>query len=770
MCVCVCVCVFVLVLVLASFVASCTPDVFDVDRLEPPEEARSMIFALETSGHLAVEAYALTEASTAIERSFVRRSSAQAEMTALFYRADLDQLGLDPGTVPASTRESSSRPLPTFEAAVVNRLGPSGQTGWTQIASLEGSLAAFRTPDVDFSARCASREGCYADASESPACLTPCPESEIAPVLAPAPLVVECPRGWQLEHRGRFCDPYPEGVLECEEGKFQLPGDRSCQPIGRVCPEPGTWPPDLPESSIERPLLFVNQSAPGSEQDADGSTDRPFHTIGRALEAAATRPNALVVISEGTYAESLVLKGHVSLRGSCVSRTVLQPDGGDSDDAGTVIAVQGTSALEDLTLEGGAHGLVVGAAEAQVEARGLRARNTSSASLLIEAGSVFVEDTQLSGRTRGIQLTGGSLEAQRIQIFGAGTAGITATGGRIVLDVAQIETNQVGLAVSGTAEATLARARFLGNHEIGVHPHGDARLEVSSSMFGGVRDASASATDNDGIHAEDRAHVALKNSWFVNAQNTFAALAFNHDTRATLEDIAVVGCPSSNVDAVALHVWSAFNAKRLHVEACPVAMLINSTATASIADAHFLVSDRGFETEGSVFGARWQIDGGVINATGGVVNVTDLEISGATVQSGPCMATAGDFSLSANRVRLNLEDRDGLVAKGQSRVSLKNASVVGHAAGLRATDDALIDLENFDVRASLAALHVTQVFSFITETWGASRITARHGLVRDSKIGALVPARASVVDVFDHVRYVSNEQNFVYIDEASAPK
>lgn len=729
-----------------------------------------MIFALETSDRLVVEAYTLSDAPTAIRRTFERNSSARAEMTALFYEEDLERLGLDPGIVPASTAESSSRLLPPFDVAVVNRLDASDQTGWRPLDVLDGALAAFRTPDFDFAERCAARGGCYDSASGSMTCLSPCPESEIEPVRPPAALVVECPAGWELEPRGRFCDPYPEGELECDDGTFQRPGDSTCQPVGRVCPEPGTWPTDLPESSAERPVLFVDQNDPGREQDADGSIARPFHRIGLALEAAESMPNTLVMISEGTYSESLVLRGAVSLRGTCATATVLQPTGGDGDDSGTVISVQGTSTLEDLTLQRGAYSLVVRTPEARLRVLGVRARYAAAAGLLIQAGDVVVEDTELSARYHGIELSGGNIEARRIHLFGAGAGGVAATGGRIALDAARIERNVTGLVLSSTARATVARSVVRRSDDLGVYADADARFEASSSMFGAEYDGSEASEPEGGVAATGRADVVLTNAWFVGVQSQYAVLAFREGTSSKLEDLAVVDCLSSKSDVVGVHIGGSLDAARLRIDGCAVSLLIDGTATASITDAHFSATDRCLETAGAVSGERWQCDSGRINATQGRVSITDLALDGTpdATETAPCVTTLGTHSFAADRLRLGLEGRDGLHAKAESRVVLRNASVVGNAWAIRASDDAQVELERFDVRASLAAFRVSRELNVTSQFIETSRISARRGVVHDSQIGALIPGRTSVVDLFDHVRYVANDRNFVYYTEESS--
>ncbi|MCB9653012.1 MAG: DUF1565 domain-containing protein [Deltaproteobacteria bacterium] len=731
-----------------------------------------MLFALETPGHLVVEAYALSEAPTipAFRRTFERNVGERAEMTALFYASELDELGFDPGIVPSSTPGSPERPLPPFDVAVVNRLDASNQTGWIPLPSLEGTLAAFRTPVVDRAERCASQGGCYADASAAPTCLVPCPESQIEDVTPPAPVVVTCPDGWRLEEGGeRFCDPYPDGELECGDGAFQRPGDSACQPIGRTCPEPGAWPSDLPESSAEQPLLFVEQNNPGPEQDADGSIARPFHTIGRALVAARTKPNALVVISEGTYSESIVLEGQVSLRGTCATRTILQPTGGEGDDAGTAISVQGTATLEDLTVQHGAYNFVVQPSEANLRVRGVRARYAADACLQIESGDVFVEDSALGGRLYGVTMSGGNLKAHRVHVVGASAAGIAAGSGSVDLVAAKIDANEVGLALGGRAHATLSRSVLRRSRNVGVYIDGHARFEASSSMFGGKNDGSGNNEYNAGILAREQADTVLTNAWFVDAQKPDGVLIFSEGTKSRLKDIALIGCPSSDVDGVGIDIRGTFTAERLHIADCPVSLLVKATATASIADAYLSANDRGLETEGYVHGERWKLEGGAINGTGGELDVSDLSISGViTIGSAACVSTDGDISFSAHRVRLDLNGRDGVNARARSSVILKNAFVVGSATAIRASDDARVEIERFDVRASLAGLHVARQFSFITETWGTSRILARQGVVHDAHIGALLFDRTLLIDVFNQVRYVSNDQNFVFVDEESS--
>src|SRR5260370_22578867 len=157
---------------------------------------------------------------------------------------------------------------------------------------------------------------------------------------------------------------------------------------------------------------------------ADGSEARPFATLRAALQFAP--PGALVRIGEGTFRERLTITRPVVLMGRGAGRTPIVP----ADAAGTALEGGGAARVELYGLSVGDAGICVrfeggiGHRLENVELRdcaetGLSARR---AQIVIVSSSVIAVGRGAAGR--GIDLDGGSLEARKLVLRGAGRRGL----------------------------------------------------------------------------------------------------------------------------------------------------------------------------------------------------------------------------------------------------------------------------------------------------------------------------------------------------------
>ncbi|MCC7535395.1 MAG: hypothetical protein IT379_04245 [Deltaproteobacteria bacterium] len=143
------------------------------------------------------------------------------------------------------------------------------------------------------------------------------------PSVEPAgpPVITPCPTGWREAASPAgvpFCDPWPEGGRRScgPADEVQLPGEPGCRRIGPVCPD-GDWADDLP---ADRPIVYVRADA---EVGGDGTRERPFASIGAAMDVARTR--GVVAVAKGVYAEQVDVRAGRELWGACAAETILLP-------------------------------------------------------------------------------------------------------------------------------------------------------------------------------------------------------------------------------------------------------------------------------------------------------------------------------------------------------------------------------------------------------------------------------------------------------------
>lgn len=161
-----------------------------------------------------------------------------------------------------------------------------------------------------------------------------------------------CAEGF--EHDGEYgCVPVLPAE-PCPEGTMATPGDTACHP-----PMPcgsGKWG-DIPRDATTQhvDLGYVGPS--------DGSERQPWTTIGEAVEAAS--PGAVVAITDGTYAESVVVATKpVQLRGVCPDRVTIVGTAGTAfgcAPSGVCVLGAGASAtvVGGVSVTGGQAGIIV---------------------------------------------------------------------------------------------------------------------------------------------------------------------------------------------------------------------------------------------------------------------------------------------------------------------------------------------------------------------------------------------------------------------------
>lgn len=263
--------------------------------------------------------------------------------------------------------------------------------------------------------------------------------------------------------------------------------------LGAAC----QWPAARAAEEVERPavVLVVRQPAPAvaeltavpqllpaPRRAPDGSEERPFPSLALALQAAPA--GALLRVGEGVWRERLLIVRPVVLmgRGPGVTR-LLAPD-----PTGAVITVRGERVeLRGLSVEGGEIGVRLdGGAGHRLEDVSLRDSRVSG--LLSTGAGVVLSSVEVSlaggGKSgRGIDVDGGSLEARRLVLRGAGRRGIVLHAAHAILE--DVDARGAGLsAIQATdgADVRVVRGVYEGQSGAAIYA-GAARLSVEGAQI-----------------------------------------------------------------------------------------------------------------------------------------------------------------------------------------------------------------------------------------------------------------------------------------------
>ena len=240
--------------------------------------------------------------------------------------------------------------------------------------------------------------------------------------------VLTCPAGWRATtsaHDAPVCDPWPEsGRTTCDADAIHVPGTSACSPLGPTCPQDG-WADDLPQAGV----LYVSQSAAA---DGDGSQDAPFATIAQA--AAAASPGDTIALGLGTWDEAVMLPADVSMRGACVSGSIItRSTCADEDLDAAVNVAPGVATIQDLTI-------------ADAECGGLQ----------LDGGAVTVHDVAILGvRRSGLWVRGGVVTAHDVLVQGTRARESDGRAGN-------------GVDVRDEGSLSLERAALLDNYSYGA--------------------------------------------------------------------------------------------------------------------------------------------------------------------------------------------------------------------------------------------------------------------------------------------------------------
>lgn len=531
--------------------------------------------------------------------------------------------------------------------------------------------------------------------SDAGAMTLPMPAPPEEPATVARPSLVPCRDGWREvvgsgdDPDPTTCDPWPEsGRVECGPGEAHFVGTSGCATVGVACPE-GEWPDDLPTTGV----IYVRA---GAATGGDGTRGAPLATITEAV-GAATAPT-VIALSTGEHAGGATLPAGITLRGACAAATRVI-----GAEAGVVLMLAGEgAAVQDVTLDGGALGLVSGLGVA-ARAAGVVVESATQVGLLVHGTfvgeRVLVKDIETADGA-GVGVTGeGALDLRRSLVLRATHFGIAAQGGgRIVLsDVGVSETGSlpgslggIGVILIEGAELVATGLALSQNEIAGVllqGPGSSARITEAV-----IRDASTTGTYGRGIAARASTSLVLERS-VLERNKEVGLAAFGGTTTVELTDVVVRDTelePSSGDfgNGIVLDVGARLVATRLHIARNIESGLDLREAASAMVD-HLTVVDTqlradGFAgngvrvTEGAIAtirglrAARNGEVGVVCRDSGSSLELTDGDITltraAATGEFGRALEAAEDGRIVGARIRATRNAEHGIAAYGAGTV------------------------------------------------------------------------------------------------------
>lgn len=134
--------------------------------------------------------------------------------------------------------------------------------------------------------------------------------------------------------------------------------------------------------------IYVNKNY--TENDANGSSDKPYATIKKALDKIGSK-GGKIYIKNGTYDETITLKNDTDLFGQNRDKTIIR---------GTIVS-EGSNKIKNLTISGKSYGI---SALGKIEITNCKIKNSSKIGieLLESSKEALISDSTISGNRKGI--------------------------------------------------------------------------------------------------------------------------------------------------------------------------------------------------------------------------------------------------------------------------------------------------------------------------------------------------------------------------------
>jgi hypothetical protein len=322
--------------------------------------------------------------------------------------------------------------------------------------------------------------------------------TDAAPLEPPrppeAPSLEPCPQGWTPVADPSVadlvvCDPWPDGKGECARDEARFPGTGACSRIGSACGI-GDYADGLPASGV----FYVDSGAPPG---GDGSLASPFARIADAIDVAS--PGDTIALSADRFDEAVDVGAAVTIRGACVSRTIVA-----SSRRGPAIEMGGGALVEDVQVWSADAGIHVLAGGASLD--GVLVLAAVQVGVVVDAGATLdAADLVVKGTAgTGLYHNDGSHVRLDRAVFEDGVSGIhtVGTGAELVAnDLAITGSTAPGspnegyaLEVNIAAHAVIERAVFEDNQDVAIFVDWDAATLDATDLV--IRDTRPRGSDD----------------------------------------------------------------------------------------------------------------------------------------------------------------------------------------------------------------------------------------------------------------------------------
>ncbi len=357
-----------------------------------------------------------------------------------------------------------------------------------------------------------------------------------------------CGAGFVADGRGGCAAAFP---LDCPAGTLGVPGHATCTRAGIETCVAGSTSDGAGSCVLPRPVcaaglragfgekacravaactaladatLFVDSAAPSG---GDGSKGKPFQTIAGAL--AVAKDGDVVGVAAGTYAEHVVVKQRIVLKGTCPSEVKVR----GTDATRAVVRVDAAGAVvEGLAIGDGWLGVQL-TADATIQKAWIH--DTTHYGVSVGAGTRgTIKDTLIENATgSGIRVAGADLLLEDSEVRGTAPlpTGLAGQG---------IQASPSTTSAAPT-NVTVRRTVVAANHTFGVDIKGTTAV-VESSWIGGTR-SGRGGENGFGVFANDDAAtgrpsvVTLRDTFVV--ENRAYGVAFYGGASGTLERVVV---------------------------------------------------------------------------------------------------------------------------------------------------------------------------------------------------------------------------------------
>jgi len=249
-----------------------------------------------------------------------------------------------------------------------------------------------------------------------------------APMPPLPPVLTPCAAGWvQSEIDGiPICEPWPGSMApSCGDAEAAFPGEPACVALGSACPS-GEFPEGLPTDVT---VLYVSASASAG---GDGSAVSPFDTIGGAM--AEARTDTVIAVGKGVYDETVTLRAGVTLFGACVAETTLTSSASNPTAGVVTIAGSGVEIRNLRIADAARAGITSTGRGSTATIRDLIVEDVAGFGLDLGEGAFTLRRVAIRRTANpGLATVNGEVEAQWLEVTGAGALGVLAEGSAAVI-------------------------------------------------------------------------------------------------------------------------------------------------------------------------------------------------------------------------------------------------------------------------------------------------------------------------------------------------